>query len=150
MDKLTLIADLAFVLLPVFETTSKKPLPSVAEERATLVRLSEKLDRVSLGKEAARLRSELNAFLAEAKNETAVIILRDALLGLYPRLVGQLQAALQARAVGLSDIPVELRERFLSTSGIARIQVTPAFSVEDNPALRRFIEAVQALSLIHI
>ena len=146
MEKLTLIGDLAFVLLPVFETTSKKPLPSVAEERAALVRLSEKLDGVPLGKEAARLRSELKAFLAEATNETAVKALRDALLGLYPRMVGQLQTALQAREVGLSDIPAELRERFLSTSGIARIEVTPAFSVEDNPALRRFIEAVQAIA----
>jgi predicted RND superfamily exporter protein len=46
----------------------------------------------------------------------------------------------------MSDIPPELRERFLSTSGIARIEVTPAFSVEDNVVLRRFIEAVQAIA----
>jgi hopanoid biosynthesis associated RND transporter like protein HpnN len=32
-NKLAIIGNLAFVLLPVFDTTSKKPLPSVAEER---------------------------------------------------------------------------------------------------------------------
>jgi hopanoid biosynthesis associated RND transporter like protein HpnN len=145
-DKLAIIGDLAFVLLPVFDTSLRKPLPSVVEERAALVGLSEKLAGVPLGKEAARLRRELNAFLVEAKNDKAIIGLRGALLGLYPRLVEQLQTALEAGEVGLSDIPPELRERFLSTSGIARIEVTPAFSVEDNVVLRRFIEAVQAIA----
>jgi hopanoid biosynthesis associated RND transporter like protein HpnN len=145
-DKLAIIGNLAFILLPVFDTASKKPLPSAAKERAALVGLSEKLGGVPSGEEAARLRRELNAFLAEAKDDTAVIALRGALLGLYPRLVGQLQTALEAGEVGLLDIPPELRERFLSTSGIARIEVTPAFSVEDNAALRRFIVAVQAIA----
>ena len=145
-DKLAIIGDLAFVLLPVFDTAAKKPLPSATEERTALIGLSEKLGGMSAGKEAARLRRELNAFLAEAKDDAAVTVLQDALLGLYPRLVGQLQTALEARGVGLSDIPPELRERFLSASGIARIEVTPAFSVEDNAALRRFIEAVQAIA----
>jgi hopanoid biosynthesis associated RND transporter like protein HpnN len=147
IDKLAIIGDLAFVLLPMFDTASKKSLPSVTEERAALVGLLEKLGGVPLDKEAARLRSEINAFLIEAKNnDAAVIALRGALLGLYPRLVGQLQTALEAGEVSLSDIPSELRERFLSTSGIARVEVTPAFSVEDNAALRRFIEAVQAIA----
>ena len=145
-DKLAIIGDLGFILLPVFDTAAKKPLPSVTEELTALVALSEKLSGLSPDKEAVRLRRELKAFLTGAKDDAAVTALRDALLGLYPRLVGQLRTALEAREVGLSNIPTELRERFLSAGGIARIEVTPAFSVEDNTALRRFIEAVQTIA----
>jgi len=145
-DKLAIIGDLGSILLPVFDTAAKKPLPSVTEELTALVALSEKLSGLSPDKEAVRLRRELKAFLTGAKDDAAVTALRDALLGLYPRLVGQLRTALEAREVGLSNIPTELRERFLSAGGIARIEVTPAFSVEDNTALRRFIEAVQTIA----
>lgn len=154
-DKLAIIGDLAFVLFPVFDTEGRKILPTAAQEEAALQSFVAELDAFdtshaelkSIAAPVLRLRKALDEFLQTAPGDDAgVLALRRSLLGLLSDRIAQLKTALEAERVELQDVPIELRERYLSNKGIARIEVTPAFSVEDNVALRRFIEAVQSLA----
>lgn len=149
MEKLALIGDLGFVLLPVFDQGQRKPSPTPIEEREAIRGLSAKLATLpdgQIAQDGAALRRALDDFIASSPDDAAILSLREGLLALFPNLVRQLETALEAREVSLDDVPQDLRVRFLSDNGIARVEVTPAFSVEDNAALRRFIEAVQAVA----
>ena len=65
---------------------------------------------------------------------------------MFPVQIEQLKTALQAEPFVLTDVPLDLRERYLASNGVARVEVTPAFSVETNADLLRFIQAVQAIA----
>ena len=151
-EKLEVIRDLEFVLFPVFDSAAKQEPVSAEAEIAALRRLEEALagaggGDAQIASAASHLRIALQRVLAGAATEPEVVAsVRDGLLGLFSNRMNQLKTALQARKVGLEDIPKDLRLRYLSKSGIARVEVTPAFSVEENIALRRFIEAVQSIA----
>jgi predicted RND superfamily exporter protein len=62
-----------------------------------------------------------------------------------PVALDHLKAALKARPVGINDLPEDLRERWLSADGKARVEVRPAIAISDSHDLRRFAEAVQGV-----
>ena len=151
-EKLAIIGDLAFVMYPVFQPNGLRKVPTASVERKALEKLLLRLSRTSegadqrLAKASERLRKEILSFLSTAKSEHEIISLRNGLLGHFPRLIAQLKMAFEAGDVLVDDIPQALRERFLAVDGTARVKATPAFSVERNEDLRRFIEAVQAVA----
>ncbi len=150
-EKLAIIGDLSFVMLPVFGVENRFGSVTADEEVQALREFSAKLALVDgkdglLGKAAKRLRNEIDAFVTGAPDERAVASLRTGLLEHFPRLIDQLRVALEAAEVSLDDVPQGLRERYLAENGIARVEVTPAFSVETNSALRKFIDAVRNIA----
>ena len=150
-EKLTIIGDLSFVMLPIFGVENRSGNVTADEEVKALREFSAKLALVDvkdglLGKAAKRLRNEIDAFVTGAPDERAVASLRIGLLEHFPRLIDQLRDALEAGVLSLNDLPQGLRERYLAENGIARVEVTPAFSVETNSALRKFINAVRAIA----
>jgi hypothetical protein len=72
--------------------------------------------------------------------------LEKSLLHFLPARLDSLRLALEAKEVGQGDLPDDLRARFLSADGTARIQVFPAQNINDNRALRRFVTAVRRIA----
>jgi len=68
------------------------------------------------------------------------------LLGTLPATLDLLQTALKAEPVSLQRIPVELRHRWLSESGLYRIEVAPKADIGDIHNLRRFVDQVRAIA----
>ena len=150
-EKLAIIGDLSFVMLPVFASGNRAEDVSANDEIQALKELSGRLAQIAdadqtLGRASQQLQGEIDAFVNAAPDEHSVASLRVGLLGHFPRLIAQLRAALEAGEVLLEDIPQSLKERYLAENGIARVEVTPAFSVESNEALRRFIDAVRTIA----
>ncbi len=150
-EKLAIIGDLSLVLLPLFSVDNRSGNVTANEEVQALREFSAKLAFVDdkdglLGKSANRLRNEIDAFVNGTTDERAVASLRIGLLEHFPRLIDHLRVALEAGDVSLDDVPQGLRERYLAENGIARVEITPAFSVETNLALRKFIDAVRTIA----
>ncbi len=150
-EKLAIIGNLSFVMLPVFGVENRSGTVTADKEVKALREFSAKLALVDgkdglFGKAAKRLRKEIDAFVTGTPDERAVASLRIGLLEHFPRLIDQLRDALEAGDVSVDDVPQGLKERYLAENGIARVEVTPAFSVETNSALRKFIDAVRTIA----
>jgi len=153
-DKIAIIRDLEFVMLPVFESGASEKNISDSADKQALAALAGELaklrvtDNISpdIVEASVRLRRSIETFLSSLSDASTVSNLRAGLLGLFPIQIEQLKTALQAEPFTLTDVPQDLRERYLSANGVARVEVTPAFSVETNADLLRFIEAVQEIA----
>lgn len=80
------------------------------------------------------------------KGKKAFDKLEQSLLTNLPVLFQQLQTSLQARAVKESDLPAELRSRYVAPDGRYRIEVFPRENILKANSLRRFVKAVVAIA----
>ena len=80
------------------------------------------------------------------KGKEAFDKLEQSLLTNLPVLFQQLQTSLQARAVKESDLPAELRSRYVAPDGRYRIEVFPRENILKANSLRRFVKAVVAIA----
>ena len=147
-EKLDIIGDLNFILLPILGALPPNKESTIFNEADATKTLVVKLKSLSdvdgqLGLSATRLHDELNSLTNFGKNNLPLNELRRRLLNLFPHLVKQLNLAMQAKRITLSDVPKELLVRYLASSGIARVEVAPSFSVEENTALLTFITTVK-------
>ncbi|EAR20963.1 MMPL family transporter [Nitrococcus mobilis] len=62
-----------------------------------------------------------------------------------PTELKRLSLALQAQEITLDNLPAELRERYLTADGRARVQVFSSLDLNQIPQLRRFVNQVQAV-----
>ncbi|MFL2540597.1 MAG: MMPL family transporter [Candidatus Latescibacterota bacterium] len=153
-EKISIIRNLEFVMLPVFKIKTIENIFSDRSERAALAALAGELGKLSASKyvspeileSSVLLRESIAKFFSLRSDASSIQDLRVGLLGLFPIQIDQLRMAFKAEPFALTDIPQDLRERYLSASGIARVEVTPAFSVETNAALLKFIQAVQTIA----
>jgi len=152
-EKLALIEDMALVMMPVFDDAARlaKPLreditTSLGGIRAKLAKLSgAKTVSTEIRRAAAKLENSL-AGIPDDVDGTVLKSLSAGLLGLFDNRMEQLRSALEAGPVSQDDIPAVVRDRYLAADGRARIAVSPAFSVETNDALRRFIDEVRTIA----
>jgi len=72
--------------------------------------------------------------------------LERSLLTNLPVLFQQLQTSLQARAVKESELPAELRSRYVAPDGRYRVEVFPRENILKADSLRRFVETVAAIA----
>ncbi|MCO6440167.1 MAG: MMPL family transporter [Nitrococcus mobilis] len=63
-----------------------------------------------------------------------------------PAELERLSLALQAQEITLDNLPAELRERYLTADGRARVQVFSSLDLNQIPQLRRFVNQVQAVA----
>jgi hopanoid biosynthesis associated RND transporter like protein HpnN len=71
-------------------------------------------------------------------------LLRDGLLGAMPKLMRRLHRALDAKPVTLADLPEDLRRQWVSADGLYRIDISPKENVNEDAALIRFADAIEA------
>jgi hopanoid biosynthesis associated RND transporter like protein HpnN len=150
-EKLAFIEDAALLLGPTLSPGATKPAPTDAETAAAMARAAQRLDEARVGhaatpfgKSAARLSQALRA-LADgpaALRERA----RASLIPSLQRTLGQLRSVMQASPVTLASLPQSLRRDWVTADGRARVEVYPKGGVGDNDAMRRFVDAVQAVA----
>jgi len=63
----------------------------------------------------------------------------------WPQFKADLTVALRPDTVRLEDVPPAVRERFISSSGRHRVEITPTEDLRDPDALRRFVETVSVI-----
>ena len=63
-----------------------------------------------------------------------------------PVLFHELETSLRAHAVKESDLPRELRSRYVAPDGRYRVEVFPRENILGTDSLKRFVEAVSALA----
>jgi len=156
-EKLEMLEDAAFLLLPTFASNPVATLPTRAEGIATVEGLERSLaaltpDRTSphLAHTAQQLRQNLarlaESWRADGDPQASLDALGAALTGSLPEQLRLLRAALQAGRVALPDLPADLVERMIATDGRVRIEIFPEGDLNDQPALERYVASVQSIA----
>lgn len=144
--KLALLDDTAFLLGPTLARVENQPQPTVNELRDAFADLSTMLaaSNPMPGSPAASLKEAIDQALTE--DDAMVAAVAAALAdGLSGRLE-DLSLALEAGPVTLDSLPEDLRRRWVSAEGQARVEAYPSGDVGDNATLVAFAEAVRTLS----
>lgn len=143
--KLAIIEDLSVFLAPLLVAGRAPP----AEDEGTRTEAVSAMRR-ALAQEAATsvaaAAMRLDAALAALPDDPARRRFEDAVFRYFIQQIDRLKTALDARRVTLADLPPEMRDRYLSAGGRARVQVYPRDNLEDAEALARFVEAVRRIA----
>jgi len=150
--KLAAIQDMGLILMPVVSPQTVTAEPTDAERRSALHEFRERLERLvetdaladPLHSAIRRMHGALEAFADKRGEESeALRSLEEALVGLLPPMLSQLDEALDAEPVTLSDVPDSVLGRYIAGDGRVRIDVHPSENLNDIRELRKFVEAVR-------
>jgi hopanoid biosynthesis associated RND transporter like protein HpnN len=152
-EKLAILSDLS-LLLGDIEPRTPGPVDPQAAQRA-LQSLSAAIDEwLRVGAEplvAPALRSLLDAteavlgeFEFSTDNYRDVERLQQRVLGELPDWLARLSSALGAQPLGRGDLPRALRDRYVSASGRARVQLFASGDLEDPGEMEQFVDALSA------
>ena len=160
-QKLVLIEDLAVTMGPiVFSARSDDGgEETFARQRDELNRLAAALDSFivthpehSASAAARALKSSLAALftrldsIGAAEKKDLLRAVENDLLATLPQALERLRMATEASPFEEKDLPVSLSSRWHSQTGEYRLAVYPAEDINDNEALRRFVDAVQEVA----
>jgi hopanoid biosynthesis associated RND transporter like protein HpnN len=146
-EKLPIIEDLNLLLGTTFVLPPLGTTPTAEENLAAIRECAARLSALppeKRGAEGDRLKAALDRFLA-LPNPPADA-LADALLDGLDQRLEALKLALQAGPATLDTLPAELKSDWLAPDGRARVEVSPKGDSRDNENLRRFAEAVRAVT----
>ena len=157
-SKLAILSDIALFMPPGLEALKPEKL-TYEKYRTSWESLESSLKKVlSVSSKGAddytaslsRLQRSLEGFKKimndPAKAKEAFDKLEQSLLSNLPILFRQLQTSLQAHAVKESDLPGELRSRYVAPDGRYRIEVFPRENILKADSLKRFVETVAAIA----
>ena len=157
-SKLAILSDIALFMPPGLGTLKPEKL-SYEKNVASLESLEASLKKVfsTAPKEAGdyitsvrRLHRSLERFkkvLNHPENgKEALDKLEQSVLSYLPNLFHELKTSLRASAVKESDLPRELRHRYVTSDGRYRVEVFPRENILETDSLKRFVEAVSALA----
>lgn len=148
--KLEIIGDMALFLAPSLSAKEQKAAPTAEERAQSLASLRAKLKLLSGGEHAAGARRLDIAFSGLVK-ETADggKALKELEARLLSGLAGRLRVlreSLAAKAIAVEDLPATLRSHQIAADGRARLKVYPKENLQDEKALRRFVDAVRSIA----
>ena len=157
-SKLAILSDIALFMPPGLETLKTEKL-SYEKKVASLESLESSLRKVlSTARErddayttsVSHLHRSLEGFkktLTHSENgKKAFDQLEESALSYLPNLFHELKTSLRASAVKGSDLPRELRLRYVTPDGRYRVEVFPRENILNIHTLKRFVEAVSALA----
>lgn len=150
-EKLAVIDEMALLLGDLPEAMALTDI-GVAERAAALTRFREALGQSrltapvirGLHDKLARLEQSLSA--APESGGQTLARLEHSLLASLPGRLQALQASLHARPIALESLPETLKRRWLSPDGRYRLEIYPKADMQDNQALRAFVQALQSVS----
>jgi uncharacterized protein len=153
-EKLAIIDQMSLFLTPVFGPAAVAPMPTLAQDQSALAALVAELSRLAaspnagdLAPPAKRLATLLEDFTKSADNSAQRFQALDrALLANLPGRLKGLEEALGAGKVTLADLPAEIKVRYLSAQGLARIDVSPKHRFAGEHQLRRFVDGVRRIA----
>jgi hopanoid biosynthesis associated RND transporter like protein HpnN len=157
-SKLAILSDILLFMPPGLETVKTEKV-SYEKSLASLESLESSLKKVlsraqerdgAYATSVSRLHRSLEGFkkaLPHRENgKEAFHKLEQSLLSNLPVLFRELQTSLEARAVKESDLPPELRSRYVTADGRYRVEVFPRENILETDSLKRFVKAVSALA----
>lgn len=154
-EKISIIGDLELMLATSF-AEDRRTEPATDDSRLAslknLVDWIERFERTGANPatiSAARaLSSELQKLMTSPSlaDGAGLRELEQRLLSALPRRLDLLKESLQAREFSLSDIPEDIRNRFVAADGQARIVVTASEDVRQRENLHRFVQAVRRVA----
>ncbi len=124
---------------------------SAAKTLAALYQLAERLGEDSADS-ASRLAARLNQYLdelathSEHEQASRLDMLRERLFGNLDDSLSLLRDALEPGSPTWADLPGQMQDRWINEQGLHRLVVYPREDINDNAALRRFVEDVQAVA----
>jgi len=156
-EKLQLIEELGILLESSLQPGPATASPGAANAASALANLERRLQaqlalRDQMAPEletASRRLSELLSELesaSEAEQTQRLARLEQSLLAYLPMNLARLSNALAAPWTAGEPPPAALRARWENQSGLQRVAVYAAEDINDNQALRRFVEDVQAIA----
>lgn len=144
-EKLPLIEDAAFVLLPVLGPPEEPAPPDDPLLRQALVTTAFNTRAVAPDNPLAeRFAAALDGLVATSP-EARTRFARALTLGLAAELES-LRLALEAEPVDEASLPADLVQDWMTRDGRARIQVSPSGDVNDNGTLEAFVRAVDGIA----
>ncbi|HEY1382363.1 MAG TPA: MMPL family transporter [Dongiaceae bacterium] len=143
--KLAIIQDLNDLVGFGLDTVEPVPPPTPEEVRASLRACAEKLRAAVASSDVAR---QLARLLDQAASSDDAFLQRldHVLLSTLPQRLAALKAALAAGPLTVDTLPEEIRNQWISSSGVAKIVVIPKGDSNDNAVLERFVTAVQRIA----
>ncbi len=156
-SKLALIEEMGLMLgaqtqrLPALKTDGD-PVPAIN-------RLIETIDTILPQKTEADERTALTHFKKELQDILIELDTRQqqgrsmfieqiqtTLLGTLPNVMNELSAGFNAKPVTLNDLPIYIKDKWLSKNGSYRIQIFPKKDLNDLISLEEFITDVQSVA----
>jgi hopanoid biosynthesis associated RND transporter like protein HpnN len=157
-SKLAILSDIALFMPPGLGTLKTEKL-SYEKNVASLESLESSLMKVittarksdgdyvtSVSRLHRSLEGFKNALRHPDNGKEAFDRLERSVLSYLPNLFHELKTSLRASAVKESDLPRELRLRYVTPDGRYRVEVFPRENILEIDSLKRFVEAVSALA----
>ncbi len=152
--KLGIIDGMRLTLTGVFPAPAAPAPASVQQQgesivafRGVLADAEQQAREPEVAASMTRLRVALDALQdAPGWPEKLLPELEANLLGDLQDTLARLERALEAEPIALETLPPDLRGRYLTADGRARIEVFPRHDLNDNRALKEFVRSVQALA----
>ncbi len=157
-SKLSILSDISLFMPPGLETLKpetlsyEKKVTSLESLGASLKKVLSKAPkkRNSYTTSVSRLHRSVEGFqnaLRHPENgKEALDKLEQIVLSNLPVLFRELQTSLKAHAVKESDLPRELRSRYVTADGRHRVEVFPRENILETRSLKKFVQAVSALA----
>ena len=156
-NKLAIIDDMVLTLGP--QGQSFPPLKTATDLKPSIERMIAAIDAnlpkktnpahiqslLAFKQELQDVLTELNARFQPDRG-VFVEKIQTSLLGTLPTVMNQLLTGFQAQEVTDSEIPADIRERWLSKDGLYRIQIIPKEDLNDLDKLQAFITEVQSVA----
>lgn len=156
-DKLALIEEMGLMLGA--QTQNFPALKNDTDPVPGIKRLIKAIDTILPQKTDAHERTALTDFKKElqdvlieldARQQTSrsmfIEKVQTTLLGTLPGLMNELSASFNAKEVTLADLPADIKDKWLSKSGLYRIQIFPKKDLNDLTSLEEFITEVQSVA----
>jgi hopanoid biosynthesis associated RND transporter like protein HpnN len=99
----------------------------------------------ALRKELRDIQVELDARQITSRHQFIEQV-QITLLGTLPKVMNELYASLNASEVTLDDVPPDIKDRWLSKTGLYRIQIIPKYDLNNLDNMAKFITDVQAVA----
>jgi uncharacterized protein len=151
--KLSVLEDLDFVLGPTLTPSTAKAPPTEVEIRDAAAHAKVEASRYIDSKNAVEpLRTAARRFVASIDriladtSATSVVSRLSALTRGFDTEKSALADALEARQVGIDDLPADLRQSWMTADGRYRVQVYPAGDAREIETISRFVAAIRAVA----
>jgi hopanoid biosynthesis associated RND transporter like protein HpnN len=155
-EKLSLLDDLNLVIGA--QSNSFPPLKQGTDPKASIEKLLKTIKTTLPNrtepaeiKALMALQTELQGALIELENrmqpnrQQFIEKMQSSILGGLPVVMDQLAASLHADEITLDSLPADLKNRWLSQTGLYRVQVFPKNDLNDLDNLEEFITQVQSI-----
>ena len=152
-EKLAIIEEMNLVLQPLTMPIEPVKAPTQVEQMQTLETFQQRIANpdTMLKEELLASMKRLDQLLKKLISlpgwpEVALQDFQTRLLADFPKNLRRIQDLLMAEPVTLQDLPQNIREQYIASSGQARVEVFPKFDLANNTSLRQFVRAVQTIA----